>query len=796
MLGHQEVIGVLVTSSGGEDDFTAGEVKTASDLSVYCVPALERYIAIESELDLLDKASVVEPDVPLPLNESLRGWLNILCGRFRIHRSADIVVLIPFDNRNGTMRLDMVAASPSDAEVRPFDPTPSDQGVLKRILDAGEFEWHRDERAVEFGAESFVIRNGIESFFAITVTAPAEGQGQSTASTSPLGVLFVDYKTAKRGSSQPGSSLRKPGFSEFEKQWIRYYARIAGQYLNVHMKTAQTHGIDQAVLKVYRSITPDADLNKILKTVFETGMELVGATAGVLAIPSNTDNDLSILCHRNLDPTKVERPIRFGEGVTGLCGQRRSAVVVDDSEHPPEDVKRLPWVPGSKSEIAVPLLWRDDVETLIGVLDMENQHARNAFGPNEQRALNELANASVLAIQLIQSMRQLKALREIGDKIQHKVAKEDVYRIVLEETARFVGAYAASARAIDPTQKYLEPVHRVGPGGQSKDSPIPVGQGVVGYAFEHRRVVAITDVQEQDDLGVRYPGMVYLREREATRCELAVPLFWRGDAIGVLNFEHTQPGVLSRFTSLVKALADHAAFSIYNIRTLDRQRLLSYDESIECISAFARTVRHNLEPLFRRIQKFANDRSPSQNALELVAEMGRVAEEGLRQAEELVKMAPHLGQPAMPIKPVYVLRRVIESFHREKVQVDFVPKCSDHVVVEGYEDVLAFCFRQVLQNSCQHDATRVDVIARTCPSPSGSGEDLEIELRDNGSGVPQAYVHEIFEPERENLTVVGHGEAMVLCRLYIRHMGGDMRAEEASPRGLAVFVRLPIASME
>jgi signal transduction histidine kinase len=246
----------------------------------------------------------------------------------------------------------------------------------------------------------------------------------------------------------------------------------------------------------------------------------------------------------------------------------------------------------------------------------------------------------------------------------------------------------------------------------------------------------------------------------------------------------------------VKALADHAAFSIYNIKTLDRQRLLSYDESIESISAFARTVRHNLEPQFSNIRKLAEEVTRSPDVGSLVTQIQRLAADGLRKAEDLVEMAPHLGQPVLPIKPVYVLGSVMESFRDGKLHLDLRRECDDHITVLGRHSVLAFCLGQVLQNSRQHGATNVEVTVRTGQSPSKSDQVIEIILRDDGPGVPSAYVREIFEPQKENLKTMGRGEALGLCRLYIRHMGGEMDAEEVKPHGLAVLVRLPIARIE
>jgi len=482
ILTKQELIGLLVVSSLNNCAFSTDEVLEICDIAAHSVPAMARDIAMESEFDLLERASVVDPEVPLLQNDSLQGLLRVLCERFRVHRNADMVVLIPYESRTGKMRLDMVASSPSTPDIGLVNPLPSEEGVLRKILEAGEFEWHRVKPSVSFGPESFVDTNHIQSFYAIALQSEAQADTEPDAAGEPLGVLFIDYMTPKRGAAKTAGGEREPGFSETERTWIRRYAAIAQQYLAAYARTAQSHKNDRALLNVYRQIFVDRSLESTLKAIFETGVELVGATAGVLAIPATDHNGLRILVAKNVDSAKIA-PIPFGQGVTGTCALTKKPVLIVDSQKPetwPTGVRPLPWVPHSRSEFAVPIISADPAHELFGVLDVENQHSTNAFGPNERHALEGLANASVLAIQLTQSLAQLDKLEAIAVRIRRVSSVAQVFTIALEETAEVLGAYAGSVRALDPTQTYLEPVARVGARGLWADINILLGEGVTG----------------------------------------------------------------------------------------------------------------------------------------------------------------------------------------------------------------------------------------------------------------------------------------------------------------------------
>jgi len=314
--------------------------------------------------------------------------------------------------------------------------------------------------------------------------------------------------------------------------------------------------------------------------------------------------------------------------------------------------------------------------------------------------------------------------------------------------------------------------------------------------LKYRKVVAIPDVRNRQLIERFYPGLGYLRSREETRSELAVPIVWRGDPIGVLNFEHTQVGSLPRFATFVQSLAEQAAFNLYNIRNLRRQRLLGYDELMESISAFVRAVRHNLERRFDEIRRIAEDWNESRNGEAFDSRIGKIrdaATEGLREATALVEMAPHLGQPVKPVMPVHILRSVIDTMKAglgKNIRISLTQNCSQDLTVLGRENVLVFCFTQILENCAKHGASTADI------SIGSENSRLTIVVSDNGPGVPKGCLEEIFTFKRDKLQVRGRGDAMPLCRVFIGHMSGEIWSEAASPRGLRTVITLPLVTTE
>lgn len=95
---------------------------------------------------------------------------------------------------------------------------------------------------------------------------------------------------------------------------------------------------------------------------------------------------------------------------------------------------------------------------------------------------------------------------------------------------------------------------------------IAIGRGITGWAAEQREAVLVHDVRKD----TRYiPG------RDSVRAELAVPLTYRGEMLGILNVESDNPGAFGQHDQdILGTLAGSLAAIIINARLLERQRVL------------------------------------------------------------------------------------------------------------------------------------------------------------------------------------------------------------------------------
>lgn len=76
------------------------------------------------------------------------------------------------------------------------------------------------------------------------------------------------------------------------------------------------------------------------------------------------------------------------------------------------------------------------------------------------------------------------------------------------------------------------------------------------------------------------------------------------------------------------------------------------------------------------------------------------------------------------------------------------------------------------------------------PAEEGKGE-LNIEVRDNGPGIPEKHLHEIFEPFFSTKPTTGTGLGLGVVKRLVQLYGGRVEVESKVGEGTRFSVTLP-----
>ncbi len=294
----------------------------------------------------------------------------------------------------------------------------------------------------------------------------------------------------------------------------------------------------------------------LYENTFDLISEIFGNETSAILLKDPRDSVLTIAAARGYDDDIV-KSFRGGpgHGITGEVMISGEAQLVTETV---SDERYIRGVPEAVSEMSVPLRAEGQI---IGVLDMESTEARfttadlalfATFGEQVATAIRNLK----LQADLEERARKLVAIAKAGQSLTSIHDLDELLSRILASTRE---ALSLDTCAIQLWDDYRENLVVFAAQGYDRDViglKVPKGQGVTGKVAVEKRPSIIPDVQEIED---------YIHGLHDCRSEMAVPLVFRDDVIGVLNAEHREPNRFDE-TDLLHAtiFADQAAGALGN----------------------------------------------------------------------------------------------------------------------------------------------------------------------------------------------------------------------------------------
>ena len=316
------------------------------------------------------------------------------------------------------------------------------------------------------------------------------------------------------------------------------------------------------------------------------------------------------------------------------------------------------------------------------------------------------------------------------------------------------------------------------------------------------------------------PGLQTLLEALSIRTLLGFPLAVRGSTAWYVlagDSDSDQP-FPDQAIDLGRALAGQAGAAIENARLLHdlenslrelkgTQARLIQAERLSAMGELAATVAHQINnPLTTIIVdtelllESSADQGPTRESLESIMRAGKRAKGVVRRLLATARTAPS----ADALEPVQI-RTTIEDtlslvrphFAREKIDVLCILPDENMPPVLAAPGELDDVWLNLLLNS--HDA----VVGRDNPTIAieayfaPSDPCITVTVRDNGAGVPQELIEDIFRPFFTTKPFgEGTGLGLHFCRQAIDRVGGTIGVESSPGEGTLFTVRLPIANEE
>jgi signal transduction histidine kinase len=315
---------------------------------------------------------------------------------------------------------------------------------------------------------------------------------------------------------------------------------------------------------------------------------------------------------------------------------------------------------------------------------------------------------------------------------------------------------------------------------------LPVGRGIMGAAAMTRRVQLVNDVAA-DPRYVNPPGV------RGARAELAVPMLYGDELLGVLNVEGDNPfDELDRMS--LGIVAEHLAVAIHNARLAEQSQRVAVLEERQRL---ARELHDNVTQILSSISLMAQSlsgawRKDPADGERRAARLGELSQMAFEEMRALLRELTPCDEPsaALGSTPLQALAGVLLEQHGLATAVTrllpvMVPgNLVLHLDFDGYvpqalrnERALLRVCQEAVSNVIRHSgAGRVKVSVRV------GDRDLCLRVLDDGRGIGSR---------------ASGGFGLVNMERRLDEIGGKLRVKPRRPKGTiveAIVPRLDVAS--
>lgn len=370
----------------------------------------------------------------------------------------------------------------------------------------------------------------------------------------------------------------------FSEDDLKFFTTIAGQVAgvihNAHLLNESKRKALQVetAAEIARDISGSLDLDELLikaVNLIRERFEFYHAAVFLRDIPGEFAVIREATGEAGAQMKRAGYKIGVGsKSIVGFVSGRGEALVVGDTS---KDATYYPnpLLPDTRAEAAIPLRVG---ERILGVLDVQSVKPFS-FSEDDIRSLQILADQLAVAVvnselfaETQEHLSQHRLLHHITTTAASGTTLEEALESAVNGLQVTLGGDRVAILLADRDKKMLEVKASIGYAEELHSIQVEVGKGITGWVASHRRPLRIRDVSEDPR---------YIQVSANTRSELAVPLVYRNELLGVLNVESEQTDAYTENDEeMLGTLGGSLAAVIANARLLEQIRAQSEREHL------------------------------------------------------------------------------------------------------------------------------------------------------------------------------------------------------------------------
>lgn len=393
--------------------------------------------------------------------------------------------------------------------------------------------------------------------------------------------------------------------------------------------------------------------------------------------------------------------------------------------------------------------------------------------------------------------RLVDALYRIVRTIQNVEDLQVLLRAIMEESKSLLDCEASSLFLYDEEKNdlYFEVV--VGGAEGVRAIRVPIGAGIVGAAAKDNKTQIVQDTASD----ARHFKKVDTSSGFVTRNLIATPMVRDGRLIGVLEVLNKTGGKTfdEMDAKVLEIMAEHAAAAIVKARLIQSN---IQAQRLAAMGTASASLAHYIKNILTQWKGSASliDMGLKAQNLDLIDKSWPIMRRATDKISKLVQDMLAVSREREPERAEVNLNEMIGQIledsraHAEKAGVELIAETDDAIpsmqldptrIHDSLLNLVGNAIEALEEHGIEHGRVRVK---------SALGEDrkwVEVEVEDNGPGMPPEIQAKIFEPFFSTKGSRGTGLGLAVVRKTIEEHGGKLTLDSEVGRGTIFRIQLP-----
>jgi GAF domain-containing protein len=372
--------------------------------------------------------------------------------------------------------------------------------------------------------------------------------------------------------------------NSFDANDLRFMVSVASQVSGAIYNVVLINESKQSALQfetaaeIARDISSSLDLDELLEKavgLIQSRFDFYHAAIFLKDLPGEFVVIREATGEAGAQLKRAGHKLRIGsKSIVGFVAGKGESLIVNDTSRD-ATYQPHPLLPETRAEASIPLKVSDRI---VGVLDVQSNQTY-AFSEENLRTLQILADQLAIAVvntelfaETQEHLAQHRLLHHITTTAASGTTLGEALQSAVNGLQVTLGGDRVAILLADREKKVLEVRAAVGYASGVLDLRIPIGSGITGWAAAHRRTLRINNVLQDTR---------YIEGSPNTRSEMAIPMVYRSELLGVLNVESEQfAAYAENDEELLGTLGGSLAAIIANARLLEQIRAQAERERI------------------------------------------------------------------------------------------------------------------------------------------------------------------------------------------------------------------------